>query len=250
MFAMKDTKQQARQFASPGKAQNVNSGIARETMASPTQFLQRSLGNSYLQSTFEDRRVLGETGAQNGVPTIQRKCACGGSCASCAADEEKLRIQTKLSVGAANDVYEQEADRVADQILRMPEPSMRTEREHPHQEIKIQRLSDGNGGTPESTADININPSGGHPLSSSTRQFMEPRFGADLSHVRLHTDQDAHHAASQIQARAFTHGHHVWLGKGESDQDRHLLAHELRFSEPVCASGSARPAPLFKQENH
>ena len=32
------------------------------------------------------------------------------------------KVQTKLTVGAPNDAYEQEADRVADQVMRMPEP--------------------------------------------------------------------------------------------------------------------------------
>lgn len=33
-------------------------------------------------------------------------------------------IQTKLRVGAPNDKYEQEADRIADQVMRMPEPAI------------------------------------------------------------------------------------------------------------------------------
>lgn len=33
------------------------------------------------------------------------------------------RIQTKLTVNAPGDVYEQEADRVADQVMRMPGPA-------------------------------------------------------------------------------------------------------------------------------
>ncbi len=38
-------------------------------------------------------------------------------------DEEEL-IQTKLIVGQPDDIYEQEADRVADQVMRMPEPDV------------------------------------------------------------------------------------------------------------------------------
>ena len=36
------------------------------------------------------------------------------------------RIQAKLRIGQPNDVYEQEADRVADQVMRMPEPAVQT----------------------------------------------------------------------------------------------------------------------------
>ncbi len=35
-----------------------------------------------------------------------------------------LRLQAKLRIGAPNDKYEQEADRVAEQVLRMPEPTV------------------------------------------------------------------------------------------------------------------------------
>ena len=53
---------------------------------------------------------------------IQRKptCPCGGGCPRCQQGE--LLIQTKLRIGAPNDKYEQEADRIADQVMRMPEP--------------------------------------------------------------------------------------------------------------------------------
>ncbi|MDJ0801667.1 MAG: hypothetical protein QNI89_06920 [Desulfobacterales bacterium] len=34
------------------------------------------------------------------------------------------RLQTKLTIGAPNGIYEQEADRVADEVMRMPEPKV------------------------------------------------------------------------------------------------------------------------------
>jgi hypothetical protein len=56
-----------------------------------------------------------------GVTALQRKpkCACGGGCPRC---QGGLPIQTKLRIGTLGDRYEQEADRVADQVMRMPEP--------------------------------------------------------------------------------------------------------------------------------
>ena len=46
-------------------------------------------------------------------------CPFGGACHSCPA-----RVQAKLVVGQPNDKYEQEADRIADQVMGMPEPRM------------------------------------------------------------------------------------------------------------------------------
>lgn len=181
-----------------------------------SNFFQRNLGNSYMQTI---------AGSNN--PTIQRKCACGGSCESCAGKEEELgKIQTKLTVGPANDVYEQEADRVADQIMRMPDSFGQYADNQSNVGINIQRIPAG-GDSLHTDSDIQISLNDGQPLPSSTLQFMEPRFGADFGHVRLHTDQEAHQKASQIQAKAFTYGHHIWLGKGESEQDENLMAHEL-----------------------
>ena len=55
-------------------------------------------------------------------PLIHRKtsCACGGGCPRC---QSILTIQAKLKIGAPDDKYEQEADRIAEQVMRMPEPA-------------------------------------------------------------------------------------------------------------------------------
>ncbi len=52
------------------------------------------------------------------APTVQRKpvCPCDGGCPRCAGI-----IQPKLTIGQPNDIYEQEADRVADQVMKMEE---------------------------------------------------------------------------------------------------------------------------------
>ncbi len=55
------------------------------------------------------------------IPAIQRKplCPCDGGCPRC---KNSGMIQPKLTIGQPNDKYEQEADRIADQVMRMPEP--------------------------------------------------------------------------------------------------------------------------------
>jgi outer membrane protein OmpA-like peptidoglycan-associated protein len=55
---------------------------------------------------------------------LQRKCACGGECPSCKEEklEESHPLQTKLKVNTPGDVFEQEADRIADQVVGMSAP--------------------------------------------------------------------------------------------------------------------------------
>jgi Domain of unknown function (DUF4157) len=60
---------------------------------------------------------------------------------------------------------------------------------------------------------------------------MEPRFGADFSAVRVHTDAHAHALARSVNAQAFTVGRNVVFGAGqyapETESGKRLLAHEL-----------------------
>jgi hypothetical protein len=55
-------------------------------------------------------------------PRLQRKCACGstpgptGECEEC--KRKRLSLQTKLVVNQPSDKYEQEADRVAEAVVR------------------------------------------------------------------------------------------------------------------------------------
>ncbi|MGW0502177.1 eCIS core domain-containing protein [Micromonospora sp. NPDC003241] len=67
--------------------------------------------------------------------------------------------------------------------------------------------------------------SSGSPLAGPVRQDMEARLGADFSDVRLHTGALAERSTAEVDARAFTSGSHVVIGRGGSD--RHTLAHEL-----------------------
>jgi hypothetical protein len=58
-------------------------------------------------------------------PTVlQRKCACASAAGECAERGEKpLALQAKLQIGAPDDVYEREADRVAAQVLSASGPA-------------------------------------------------------------------------------------------------------------------------------
>ena len=74
----------------------------------------------------------------------------------------------------------------------------------------------------------------GEPLNATTRAFMEPRFGSDFSHVRVHTDERAATSARAVDALAYTVGSHLVFEHGqyapESTAGRQLLSHELTHS--------------------
>jgi hypothetical protein len=100
--------------------------------------------------------------------------------------------------------------------------------------------------TPEIERSVHSQRSSGHPLPDSLRSYFEPRFGKDLSNVRLHTDSRAAETASKLKAQAFTHGQDIYFASGKyqpmSDSGKHLLAHEITHT--VQQSGSmATPIP-------
>jgi hypothetical protein len=95
---------------------------------------------------------------------------------------------------------------------------------------------------------INTQQGAGSPLPDETRNFMESRFSADFSDVRVHTGGEAAQLNRSLQARAFTRGQDIFFGEGNynpsADEGRQLLAHELTH---VVQQGSA--APLAPEGN-
>jgi hypothetical protein len=71
----------------------------------------------------------------------------------------------------------------------------------------------------------------GKAISSSTKSFMESRFGADFSNVNIHTGNTATELSAQLNAQAFTVGNDIYFNEGkyapESANGKRLLAHEL-----------------------
>ena len=124
-------------------------------------------------------------------------------------------LQAKLSVSHPQDVFEQEADRVADQVMRMPEPDTRIEsRVAPI----VQRVEASAPDVPAVDTDteqaIHSLSGRGRALPDSVRSYMEPRFAADFSAVRVHDDAHAHELARSVNAQAFTIGANVVFGAG------------------------------------
>lgn len=175
---------------------------------------------------------------------LQRKCACGGSASSltgsCADCDQKNRLQTKLAIGASNDPLEQEADRVADQVLAAPAHS--NVASAPPRIQRFTAHASGDVGSAPASVDQAL-ASSGNSLEPALRQDMEQRFGHDFSRVRVHADAAAEQSARDVNAHAYTVGHDVVFAAGQyapqSAAGHRLLAHEL--THVVQQEGGAAP---------
>src|SRR5262245_12908718 len=124
-------------------------------------------------------------------------------------------IQTKLAVNKPGDEYEQEADRVAEQVMSTPEPTLQRacacggacskckagqpSEERERLQTKRIRPSDAEPVTAPSVVH-HVLQSPGQPLDPATRGFMESRFSHDFSRVRVHSDRQAAQSAADVEA--------------------------------------------------
>ncbi|NEO83832.1 MAG: DUF4157 domain-containing protein [Spirulina sp. SIO3F2] len=150
--------------------------------------------------------------------------------------KETAQLQAKLSIGQPNDKYEQEADRVArDVVQRLHTPIINAAEPGPTINLKsyVQRSSALTGGEASSELESSINRAkgGGQALDAGLQQSMGNAMGADFSNVQVHTDSTSDQLNQSIQARAFTTGSDVFFKKGEynpgSKGGQELIAHEL-----------------------
>ncbi len=246
---------------------------------------------------------------------LQRTCACGqhgmagpGKCESCRANKSTsgretfdaalfrsadapaprvgyravaagaaARVFRGVTVSSPDDAAEREADQVADEVLRMPNPGpggrvrpamsgspgqirrqvdpegpadvrRREDKREPDELLRKPEGAQERAGGAEEPGDdlageLDRRRGGGEPLAPSVRSYFEPRFGRDLGHVRLHTDPDAGRMARQVHADAFTDGADVYFAPGHyaptTAAGRRLLAHELTHTvQPPDATGS------------
>jgi Domain of unknown function (DUF4157)/Bacterial toxin 47 len=166
----------------------------------------------------------------------------------------RLPIQAKLKVGSVNDPREHEADRVADQVMRMPAPEVATTAAPPQvsrkcaereQEEKLQKKEAVPATPALSEAPLSVHEalrSPGQPLDAATRAYFEPRFGRDFGEVRVRADAAAAQSAQEVDARAYTVAHKIAFDSGSfapgSREGRQLLAHELTH---VAQQGQGKP---------
>lgn len=257
----------------PGSVPSFQDGLH------PILQLQRTLGNRQVAQLIKTRRLT----PQGGIIGLQRK----------------------LTVGAADDQYEQEADRVARQVVSMPDsailasspqtspaegdagqahilqskplplaasitplvqrrigaeeeseegrdkeenkegllqakffnkstalplqrqPATEEEETEPIQARAAGSLSDSFEAGADVESRLSQSKGDGSQLPDQVRAYMEPRFGVDFSHVRVHTGSDAIQMNRDVGAQAFTHGSDIYYGAGSSPSNQELTAHEL-----------------------
>jgi len=155
---------------------------------------------------------------------------------------ERQLLQRKIAIGHVDDPLEHEADRAAEQVMRMPDPALELTSAPTQLNRKCSECEEADelrrkavgparpaGSAPPVVHDVLRG--SGRPLDSGTRAFFEPRFGQDFSHVRVHTDDQAQRSAQAVNAMAYTVGPDIVFGAGRfsesTENGRRLMAHEL-----------------------
>ena len=245
-----ETLQPSRRTAPLGRSNfSASAPVISQVIPISGQLIQRQVESEEEEEELLQPKLLGDQHPSS----IQRKCE------QC-EQEDEATIQTKLRIGQPNDKYEQEADRVADRVMRMPEPSVQRQLENEEEET-LQAKSLGSQITPliqrqivdeepeeeelqakelpgrtsliapQIQGQIGNLHNDGEPLPRSERAFFESRIGVDFSDVRIHRSVRAAESARNLNARAFTLGRNIVFGSGQyrpgSLVGKRLLAHEL-----------------------
>ena len=160
------------------------------------------------------------------------------------------RVQRQsLRVSSPADAAEGEARRIARQVVTLPAAATMAVAHAFSTPRSVHRASLPSAPQRAPPMPARAQPAaGGQPLSAEVRQFIEPRFGADFSAVRIHTDARAAQLNEQLQARAFTVGNQIHFAAGqfrpETGDGRELLAHELTHT---IQQGAARQSPTLQR---
>lgn len=183
-------------------------------------------------------------------------------------------IQTKLTIGAPGDKYEQEADTVARKVVsqinspvaqRDMSGDIRSITELPTKTLSRQPLGRNitvspfagmvqgkeaiGGGEASSDLESSINSAkgGGQPLDAGLQESMGQAMGADFTGVKVHTDANSDTLNRSLSSRAFTTGQDIFFAQRQYDPGskggQELIAHELAHTLQQGA------APVQRQAN-
>ncbi len=179
-----------------------------------------------------------------------------------AAPAKRVKASAKdgssgLRIGAPDDAFEREADRVADAVMAggrvgpqwsfsrmsVAPPLQRKcacggsggaegECEECKEKKTLQRKAAGPAENREAPSIVDeVLRSAGQPLDRATRNFFESRFGHDFGSVRVHADAKAAASARAVDSLAYTVGRDLVFAGGHyapgTTRGDSLLAHEL-----------------------
>ena len=184
------------------------------------------------------------------LATLARKNESGGSSKAAAPS---MKPASGLQIGNPDSVFEQQADRVADEIMTSEKPRIDWSFSRIGinsglyrkcdcdgssgcadcgEKETVQRKAVGSAQTNEAPPIVNeVLRSSGKPLDQDTRTFFESRLGYDFGSVRVHADTRAAESARAVNAMAYTVGDHLAFADGRyaprTTEGRRLMAHEL-----------------------
>jgi hypothetical protein len=171
-------------------------------------------------------------------------------------------IQKKLSIGVTEDPLESEADSMADAIMHMPDKNFIQRKISQCNEEELQRKplapliqrKESLAGTLASDATSNqmyLSKGNGSGIDSNTQTFMQSRFGADFSDVKIHAGNDSIQMNRELNAKAFTVGNDIYFNEGQYNPDSieglHLLAHELTHTIQQNSFKAIQRTPCIEQ---
>ena len=171
-----------------------------------------------------------------------------------------------VRIAPADDPLEREADRVADQVMRISAayptgiaghpPVLAASARHVQRSCSCRgSCADcrrhGAGQAPAGDIE-SITAAPGRSLDDPTRAFFEPLLGRNLGNIRVHADAQAARSAKSLQARAYTIGAHIVFADGEyapaSASGRRLLGHELAHTMQQGGSAGGTVAPIVQRQ--
>lgn len=201
----------------PGdKYEQEADAMASQVMAMPDSAVQRETAPE--KQTEEE--VQAKPLAAGITPLVQREAV---------TEEEEIQTKPLSNATIQREVMPEEEELQTKPIsASIQRENLPEEQEEVQTKPELQRATDSSfqaGSGVESQ--LSSSKGGGSPLSDEVRGFMEPRFGADFSSVRVHTGNEAVQMSKELGAQAFTHGSDVYFGVGKSPENNELMAHEL-----------------------
>ena len=146
-------------------------------------------------------------------------------------------LQAKLRIGQPGDVYEQEADWVADAVMRMPEPGVQrqVDSEEKEEEPLQAKFASGLTGTLQAKTEAFQNKTG---MPDHLKSGLENLSGMELSSVRVHHNSSK---PAQLNALAYTQGQDIHVGPGQEKYLPHEAWHVVQQMQ-----GRVRPTMQAK----